>query len=425
MPKILIVDDEKIMLKIASKILSSEYEIICANSGAEAIELFERERPDMVLSDLMMPEMDGYELHRLLQEKFSEPVPIMFMTADDSDESESKGFALGAADYIRKPLKADVLLRRVKNILDGLDKIHGLTEAATLDLMTGLLNKTSAQKEIAKLCATSRGVLMLLDLDNFKLVNDIHGHAMGDKVLIRFAELVKSVIHSTDLAGRIGGDEFIAFCQGVQDEKIISNKARALNHQLIIAAKNLMGDDMNIPLSTSIGAVFVPDEGTDFAALTAKADKALYKVKHHGKHGYAFFGEDNSTDADERKNISQLQMILGERNREKGAFFVSFDNFKIIYQFAARLNEKNLGFSHLLSMTLENDSEEAREEFLNMLIKNLRRSDCVTRHGREQFLALINDTPEENVDVVKQRLSEKWQTKNFGGKIFFEANEII
>ena len=132
MPKILIVDDEKIMLKIASKILSSEYEIICANSGAEAIELFERERPDMVLSDLMMPEMDGYELHRLLQEKFSEPVPIMFMTADDSDESESKGFALGAADYIRKPLKADVLLRRVKNILDGLDKIHGLTEAATL-----------------------------------------------------------------------------------------------------------------------------------------------------------------------------------------------------------------------------------------------------------------------------------------------------
>lgn len=162
MPKILIVDDEKILLKIASKILSKEYETICAASGAEAIKIFERERPSLVLSDLMMPEMDGYELQRRLQEKSSEPVPIIFMTADDSDESESKVFEVGAADYIRKPLKADVLLRRVKNILDSLDKIHGLTEAATLDLMTGLLNKTAAQREIAKCCASNSGVLMFV-----------------------------------------------------------------------------------------------------------------------------------------------------------------------------------------------------------------------------------------------------------------------
>ncbi|MBR3051017.1 MAG: response regulator, partial [Selenomonadaceae bacterium] len=189
MQKILIVDDERIMLKIATKILSKEYETIGASSGAEAIEMFQRERPDLVLSDLLMPGIDGYELHRLLQEKSAEPVPIMFMTADDSAESESKGFELGAADYIRKPLKADVLLRRVKNILDHLDKVQDLTEAATLDMMTGLLNKISAQREIGKLCATRQGVLMLLDLDDFKLVNDLYGHAMGDKILIRFAEL--------------------------------------------------------------------------------------------------------------------------------------------------------------------------------------------------------------------------------------------
>ena len=104
MQKILIVDDEIIMQKIASKILSTKYKTICASSGAEAVKLFEIERPDMVLSDLMMPEMDGYELHRILQGKSSDSVPIMFMTADESDESESYGFEIGAADYIRKPL---------------------------------------------------------------------------------------------------------------------------------------------------------------------------------------------------------------------------------------------------------------------------------------------------------------------------------
>jgi len=416
MAKILIVDDEKIMLKIASKILSKEYETICASSGAEAIEIFQREKPDLILSDLLMPEIDGYELHRILQEKSSEPVPIMFMTADESDESESKGFAVGASDYIRKPLKAEVLLRRVKKILENVEAIQDLTEAATLDLMTGLLNKTAAQKEISKLCAESQGVLMLLDLDNFKLVNDLYGHAMGDKILIRFAELIKGMIRSTDLAGRMGGDEFVAFCQNVHDEKIIFNKARFLNHQLIISAKNFMGEDMNIPLSTSIGAVFVPNEGKDYPALMKKVDKALYKVKHHGKQGCAFFGESDSADAAERKNISETQMILDERNQEPGAYFVDFEKFKAIYQFAARL-QKPVNF---LELTLETSNDEAREDFLELLIKNLRRSDCVTQYGRDQFLILMTDTPAENLDFVRKKILASWQTKNLGGEIIFE-----
>ena len=154
MQKILIVDDEQMMLKLATKILFKRYDIVCASSGAEAIELFESEKPDLVLSDLLMPEMDGYELHRILQEKSSESVPIMFMTADESDESESHGFEIGAADYIRKPLKADILLRRVANILDNADKIHGLKRAADIDKMTGLLNKPQRNGRLARLVQT-------------------------------------------------------------------------------------------------------------------------------------------------------------------------------------------------------------------------------------------------------------------------------
>lgn len=422
MQKILVVDDERIMLKIATKILSKDYEIICASSGTEAIELFQREKPDLILSDLIMPGIDGYKLQQILQEKSNEPVPIMFMTADESDESESRGFEVGAADYIRKPLKADVLLLRVKNVLDKIDKIAGLTEAANLDLMTSLLNKTAAQREISKCCATRQGVLMLLDLDNFKLVNDLYGHAMGDKILIQFAELIKGMIRSTDVAGRIGGDEFLAFCEGVRDEKIIFNKARFLNHQILISAKNFMGDDMNIPLGASIGAVFVPDEGRDFEMLADKADKALYKVKQHGKHGCAFFGDNNAMT--EHKIFAQTKMILSERNHESGAYFVDFEKFKAIYQFTERLNENFHKANKLFKMTLETDNDEAREEFLNLLIKNLRRSDCVTQPGRDQFLTLLINTSTVEVEYLQKRILALWRTKNFGGKITFELNDV-
>ncbi|MBR6710884.1 MAG: response regulator, partial [Selenomonadaceae bacterium] len=133
MRKIMIVDDEPVMLNLASRILSKEYETVCASSGAEALQLFVKERPDLVLSDLLMPEMDGYELHRLLQEYGDEPVPVIFMTADERDTSESKVFEAGAADYIHKPVKADVLLRRIGNIIQNLDRIHGLKKKASLD----------------------------------------------------------------------------------------------------------------------------------------------------------------------------------------------------------------------------------------------------------------------------------------------------
>ena len=411
------------MLKISSKILSKEYKVICANSGAEAIELFKREQPDLVLSDLIMPGIDGYELQRILQENSSEPVPIMFMTSDESDESESKGFRLGAADYIRKPLKPEVLLPRVKNVLDKLNKIQGLTVAANVDLMTGLLNKIAAQREISKLCTTSQGVLMILDLDSFKLVNDLYGHAMGDKVLICFAELIKGIIRSTDVAGRIGGDEFLVFCQNIQDEKILFNKAKFLNNQLLIKAKNLMGENMNIPLGTSIGAVFVPKEGRDFESLIVKADKALYKVKHSGKHGCAFFDEDNTVGVVDNKGISQTQMILGERNKEAGAYFVDLDKFKAIYQFMARFRDNYS--AQFLEVTVKTANDDTRDEFLEIMIKNLRRSDCVTRYGREQFLILLSGLPAENVSAIEKKILTVWQATGFSGKITFESSSLI
>ncbi len=407
--KILIVDDEKMMLKMATRILAKNYKIVGASSGAEAIEVFKAERPDMVLSDLLMPEMDGYTLHRKLQELTDEPVPIMFMTADESDEAESRGFEIGAADYIRKPLKPDVLLRRVGNIIDNLDKILGLKQAADIDTMTGLLNKAASQREIAKLCSSATGVLMMIDLDSFKLVNDLYGHNMGDQILIRFSELLKNVIRSSDTAGRIGGDEFIAFCQNVRDENAIKEKTTHLNDELLSTAKNLMGADMNISLGVSIGAVFVPDGGTDFEELCRKADKALYTVKQNGKHGCAFYHDDHHVEKNSARSLSGMQMILGERNKAAGACVVEFEQFKVMYRWAARLVDNYQKDIQFMQLTLSD--EAAAEEFLEALTHTLRRSDCITQHGGNQFFVLLPETTAADAERVRARITERWGSK--------------
>ncbi len=404
MQTILIVDDELLMLKIASRILSKRYRIICASSGAEAIEIFEAEKPDMILSDLLMPEMDGYELHRILQEKSAEPVPIMFMTADDSDESESYGFEIGAADYIRKPLKADILLRRVGNILDNLDKLQDLKQAVDLDTMTGLLNKAAAEREFEKICATETGALLMIDLDSFKLVNDIHGHAMGDRILIKFAEILRGVIDSEDLAGRIGGDEFMIFCRNIHAETAIAEKTGWLNEKIVQAAKKYIGGEMNIPLGVSIGAVFVPDEGTDFAALAQKADKALYKVKQNDKHGYSIYSSDTGRNWTGNEDFIK---ILGEREHTSGAYFVEPEVFKAIYRFAARIAAAYKKDVQFLILTLDNDNEGGVEEFRDFLVSNLRISDCITQGGKNQFFVLLPETKSAELNIIKIKLQAK------------------
>ena len=132
------------------------------------------------------------------------------MSANEGDESEIKGFEMGVADYIHKPLKPDVLLRRVGNVIENIEKIRKLEVTSSTDSLTKLLNKSAAQRKIVEMVKNSSGALLMIDLDSFKLVNDIYEHNMDDKILIRFAEPIKSVIRENDLAGRMGGDEFVA-----------------------------------------------------------------------------------------------------------------------------------------------------------------------------------------------------------------------
>lgn len=429
MSKILLVDDDPVMLMLAKRMLSPHHEVIAVSSGLEAVDAFSREHPDLVLSDLLMPQMDGYELQRVLQDISAEHVPIIFMTADERDESESKSFAAGVSDYIRKPLKQDILLQRVANILKNNNKMLGLKVDATRDRMTGLLNKTTAEKEIGIMAALQPGVLLMIDLDNFKLVNDIYGHQMGDRILIRFAELIKGMIRSTDLAGRLGGDEFIAYLQGEPSPSSLQQRCKYLNQELVKSAREYMGEDMDIPLGASIGVAYAPAAGKDFSTLSKKADEALYHVKERGKHDLAVYGNASASPqaagATEDKKSTVVQMILGERNRKPGAYVVDFPPFRSIYRMLSRMADHCHHEAQLLQFHLHVIDQEREDiilgTFKEFASKQLRPWDCLTQNGNERLLILMPHTKKEEAKALCEEILDKWREQNKSSELTIES----
>ncbi|WP_029233152.1 GGDEF domain-containing response regulator [Butyrivibrio sp. VCB2006] len=410
--RILVVDDDSMFCKQTERILSGKYEVITADSGKAAIDLYESAKPDMILSDLMMPGMDGFEMMDALREKYNFVIPVMYMTGLAGDDSEEKSLTTGAVDYIRKPFKADVLLRRVDNIMDNLGRIQGLRQAAENDPMTGLYNKTTSASKIDELVKKGNGILMMIDLDSFKLVNDIYGHEKGDMILIKFAEMLRSVMRSTDIIGRIGGDEFIAFCQNTRDERMLRERCEFLNRKILSYAKECLAEDMNIPLGCSIGASICPDEGTDYTTLFKKADQALYEVKQNGKHGFFIFKkveEDNSEK--ESAGSFEIRKILGEREGQKGAYVIPLDMFTNIYRFLMRF-ERNYAYGmYFLIFTLKSSQRPVNEcvdEFVETLASCLRGSDVITKYGNDKVLTLLMKASEEDYQVPVDRIMGKW-----------------
>ncbi len=305
----------------------------------------------------------------------------------------------------------------VGNIRVGINSIERWQKEAKIDPMTGFFNKGYSQQELEKIVAKKRGILMMIDLDNFKLVNDLHGHDMGDKVLTKFAELVRSCIREDDFAGRIGGDEFVVFIHGASDEGAVAEKARYLNEEIVLAGRELMGEDFNIPISVSIGAVLIPDEGTEYTELFRKADKALYSVKQNGKHGYMVYKKAGVSAMEGEEitaaGLAGLRMILGERGEQKGAYLVDFEKLQMVYRLFVRMSKRTFVNVWIVQFAiLRKDGgyveESIMEKFIEVLSLNLRSNDVVAANGKNKVIIIMTDTSSRDGMTPVERIVNKW-----------------
>ena len=422
---IIVVDDDTANLKMAGHILSkNNMRVTAFKSGSTFLDYVnDNGMPDLVLLDIKMPVMDGFEtlgeLRKLEQQRGLMKTPVVFLTADEDVDTETRGFEVGVSDFIRKPFNPDVLLRRIDNIMSNSQEMHDLKSEATIDKLTGFLNKGATGVELYKMCSGSTGCLMMIDLDSFKLVNDIYGHEMGDKVLISCSEVIREAVPAGSKCGRIGGDEFVAFAAGVNSEAIVSEISKKINDGITENAKKLMGDDMGIPIGASIGGIFVPRFGNDYSALLKLADKALYNVKKNGKHGYGLYDDDiendNVTDLNDIRAISE---ILGERSIQDVALQLDKDSFSPVYRYVIRYIIRHHISACKVLFTLEPASGtrnsaffERVDEFGNHIRESLRKSDIFMRNSKNQYFVFLTDIRTDSIAKVISHILDDWHSK--------------
>ena len=422
---IIVVDDDTANLKMAGHILSkNNMRVTAFKSGSTFLDYVnDNGMPDLVLLDIKMPVMDGFEtlgeLRKLEQQKGLMKTPVVFLTADEDVDTETRGFEVGVSDFIRKPFNPDVLLRRIDNIMSNSQEMHDLKSEATIDKLTGFLNKGATGVELSKMCSDSTGCLMMIDLDSFKLVNDIYGHEMGDKVLISCSEVIREAVPAGSKCGRIGGDEFVAFAAGVTSEAIVSEISKKINDNITANAKKLMGDDMSIPLGASIGGIFVPRFGNDYSSLLKLADKALYNVKKNGKHGYGLYDDDiEDSNVNALNDIHAISEILGERSIQDVALQLDKDSFSPVYRYVIRYIIRHRISACKILFTLEPASGtrnsaffERVDEFGNHIRESLRKSDIFMRNSKNQYFVFLTDIRTDSIAKVISHILDDWHSK--------------
>jgi diguanylate cyclase (GGDEF)-like protein len=292
---ILIVDDTETNVDILVELLSDLYEIVVALDGQSALDILEEQEVDLILLDIMMPKIDGYEVcRRVKQNKKTSDIPIIFITAKMDEDSIEKAYEAGGMDYVTKPFKPKELFARIKTqlqlriLIQELESSkNALKHLSETDPMTKLWNRryfSYASKNILDLAKRDKTELtvVMLDIDKFKDVNDTYGHNVGDEIIISLANILLEVIRKSDLACRFGGEEFILLLPetSLEGAIVIAEKIRKKVESFSLSLEN--NKKVNITISLGISQVDTKND-ISIEPTIKKADIALYRAKETGR----------------------------------------------------------------------------------------------------------------------------------------------
>jgi diguanylate cyclase (GGDEF)-like protein len=286
---ILIIDDEQMHQVFLSRILSSEYLIHVAEDGKTGLKLAKEVLPDLILLDIMMPGMNGYDvLAELKKTEETRTIPVIFITGLSSKEDEEKGLAFDAADYISKPFKAEIAKLRVRNQMKFVNQLRTIERLCITDQLTGIQNRRGffniGNKEWRRMIREKLPLsVLMLDVDKFKAYNDTYGHPQGDTALREVARvLTGSIERPGDFAARWGGEEFIVLLPDTDIDgalKVAERIRSGVENKIIPRT-----DGSSTKITVSIGVnTLIPAQDSLIDDFISRADKALYTAKATGR----------------------------------------------------------------------------------------------------------------------------------------------
>jgi len=293
--RILIVDDDPVMVRVLARILSPMGEILFATDGESALRMVRERSPDAVLLDVEMPGMSGFDVCQAIKaDPSNADLPILFVSGHTDIETEAKGLEAGAVDYIMKPPSPPIVRARVRTQLVLRERTRQLLRLASIDGLTGLANRRAFDQALDQEWRRARRnranlSLMLIDIDFFKRYNDHYGHQAGDDCLKTVATtLAGAAERPGEIVARYGGEEF-AVVLPVSDARTAAALAEKMRSRIAELALPHAGSQITDHVTISVGVATLPDGRDDEkafpdeAALIAAADQALYAAKEAGR----------------------------------------------------------------------------------------------------------------------------------------------
>ena len=297
---LLYVEDDRDSQNSIALLLEDEVkELYLAGDGEEGLKIFKEKRPDIILTDLNMPKMDGLTLLQKIR-AIDENQPILILSALDDRENLLAVINKGGNGFLPKPIDIEELFNKLQPIAQAVianktreEKEQVLYKLAHYDHLTQLQNKylfeLTLDKTIQRAAKEKRELaLFFIDLDNFKQINDTYGHAVGDRVLQHIAKTLQKVTRKDDTLARRSGDEFLLLIEAYGSQE---NLQLLANKILQIMKEPFVEEEHSFSLSLSVGISTFPNDALTAEDLIEKSDQAMYKAKESGKSTYVFFND--------------------------------------------------------------------------------------------------------------------------------------